>query len=69
LRGDLDSLIINNLVATADGTGIAFDTVRSPFLEGEPAFEGSRIFRESHIQISVLTSASILGVFRPSLIS
>ena len=67
LRGDLDCLVINELVAAADESGITFDTVRSPFLEGEPAFEGSRILRESHIQVAVRTSANILGVFRPNL--
>jgi hypothetical protein len=69
LRSDLDCLVINELVAASDESGIAYDTVRSAFLEGEPAFEGSRIFRESHIQVSVLTTASIVGVFRPNLIS
>jgi hypothetical protein len=65
-RGDLDCLVINELVAAADDAGVKFDTVRSPFLEGEPAFEGSRILRESHIQIAVRTKANILGVFRPN---
>ena len=69
LRGDRDCLVINELVSASGELGIAFDTVRSAFLEGEPAFEGSRILRESHIQVSVLTTASIVGVFRPNLIS
>ncbi len=68
LRGDLDCLVINELVAAANKSGIKFDTVRSPFLEGEPAFPGSRVFRKSHIQIAVRSTASILGVFRPNLI-
>jgi hypothetical protein len=67
LRGDLDCLVINELVATANNSGITFDTVRSPFLEGEPAFEGSRILRETHVQIAVRTKSKILGVFRPNL--
>ena len=67
LRGDLDCLVINELVAAANESGITFDTVRSPFLEGEPAFEGSRVFRESHIQIAVRSTDNILGVFRPNI--
>lgn len=66
-RHDLDCLVINELVDTAAEAGIDFQTVRCPFLEGDPAFPGSRIRRESHIQIAVRDRACILGVFRPNL--
>jgi hypothetical protein len=64
-RRDLDCLVINQLVTSAADEGISFQTVRCPFLEGEPAFPGSGILRESHIQIAVRDKDCILGVFRP----
>lgn len=42
------------------------DAVRGAFQEGEPAFPGAKIFRESHIQIAVRDPRCILGVFRPT---
>lgn len=48
------------------GVGFRFRTVRCPFLEGESAFPGSRILKESHVQIAVRDTACILGVFRPN---
>jgi hypothetical protein len=62
----LDCLVINRLAKSAETDSIPFDTVRCPFLEGEPAFEGSRILSESHIQIVVRNKASIVGIFRPN---
>ncbi len=44
----------------------AYETVRGAFWEGPPAFEGSTIRRESHIQIAVREPRCILGVFRPT---
>ena len=65
-RRDLDCFVGNSLVASADlESQIKFQTVRCPFLEGEPAYPGSAIFRESHIQVAVRDSSCILGVFRP----
>jgi hypothetical protein len=67
-RRDLDCLVINTLVAQAEEEeGVRFQTVRCPFLEGELAFPGSGIYRESHVQIAVRDYRSILGVFRPTL--
>ena len=42
-----------------------FQTVRCPFLEGTRAFPGSRILRESHVQIAFRDRSCILGIFRP----
>jgi hypothetical protein len=65
---DLDCLVINELIASLEvNSGIRFQTVRSPFLEGQPAFRGSGILRESHIQIAVRDRECILGIFRPNL--
>jgi hypothetical protein len=66
-RRDLDCLIVNELVETAEEDGLIFQTVRCPFLEGKPAFPGSGILRESHVQIAVRDKSCILGVFRPNL--
>ncbi len=68
-RRELDCLVINELLNGTDTTtdrGI-YDTARCPFLEGEPAYPGSGILRESHMQLVVLNRRSILGVFRPNL--
>lgn len=66
-RRDLDCLVINELVKEAAMIEDPFQTVRCPFLEGEAAFPGSGILKESHIQIAVIDRQCILGVFRPNL--
>src|SRR4051812_24847694 len=64
-RRELDCLVINSLVS-GQSEGQQFQAVRGPFLEGRPAYPGSHILRESHIQIAVRDRACILGVFRPT---
>lgn len=66
-RRELDCLVINHTVKMARARGNPFQTIRCPFLEGAPAFPGSAIFRESHIQLVVIDPKSILGIFRPNL--
>jgi hypothetical protein len=44
--------------------GIKYQTVRGVFLEGEPAFPGSKIALKSHIQVAVRNPDCILGFFR-----
>lgn len=63
----LDCLVVNELIRDAEQTSGAIQTVRCPFLEGEPAFPGAGILKESHIQIAVVDRSCILGVFRPNL--
>lgn len=60
----LDCLVVNELVRQ---TKAGFQTVRSPFLEGRPAFPRSGIRKQSHIQIAVVDKSCILGVFRPNI--
>jgi hypothetical protein len=60
----LDCSILNYYLSSVDNVGV-FDTVRCGFIEGERAFPGSGIYRQSHIQIAVRDPACILGVFRP----
>lgn len=61
-----DCAVINwYLEALENSGGPSYDTVRGCFLEGGPAFSGSKISKEAHIQIAVRNPACILGVFRP----
>jgi hypothetical protein len=42
-----------------------FDSTRSVFTEGGPAFEGARLFEKSHIQICIRNPNCIQGFFMP----
>lgn len=68
LRNELDCLMINAATELNEGRVHPedFQTVRCPFLEGEPVYEGSMILRRSHIQLAVVDTRCILGVFRPN---
>lgn len=61
-----DCSVLNFYLDWLEGVGTKYDTVRCGFPEGDPAFEGSGIYQQSHIQIAVRNAASIIGVFRPS---
>jgi hypothetical protein len=63
----LDCAVLNWYLERASRKGLKYDTVRCGFSEGEPAFEGSGIYQESHIQIAVRNPACVLGVFRPTM--
>ena len=61
-----DCAVLNwYLEALENSGGPRYDTVRGCFLEGGPAFSGSKISKEAHIQIAVRNPDCILGVFRP----
>jgi hypothetical protein len=49
----------------AEGQHVKYQTVRGVFLEGKPAFPGSKIALKSHIQIAVKDPACIVEFFRP----
>jgi hypothetical protein len=61
----LDRLVLNAYLERLDTAGEHYQTVRAAFEEGEPAFPGSMIRRETHIQIAVRDARCVLGVFRP----
>jgi hypothetical protein len=65
----LDCAVLNFYLAWLESRDqrSRYDTVRCGFVEGEPAFPGSGIRRQSHVQLAVRTPACILGVFRPML--
>jgi hypothetical protein len=57
LRGEVDA---------EDGDGLSpYDTVRSPFREGDMLYDGAGFQAENHIQIAVCNIACIRGYFRP----
>ena len=51
-----------------DNRGRSYDTIRCGFIEGPPAFEGSGIRGQSHVQIAVKNPACVVGVFRPTIV-
>lgn len=60
----LDCLVINAATARAESDlGCPYDTVRCPFVEGEPVFPESHFFDHSHIQISVRNPSAIVELF------
>jgi hypothetical protein len=62
----LDCVAINYLVDTLEEERAAqIQTVRGAFEEGDQAFPGSMLKKETHIQVAVRDPQCILGVFRP----
>ena len=64
-----DCAVLNNLSHPPRGERIIYDTVRCGFVEGPPAFEGSGIRHQSHVQIAVRNPACVVGVFRPTMLA
>jgi len=60
----LDCAVLNSCLDFVDPP---FQTVRGAFWEGELAYPGAMIRKESHIQIAVRDRGCVLGVFRPTL--
>lgn len=60
-----DCAVLNFYLEACEREGKTYQTVRGCFVEGGPAFTGSKIYKQSHIQISVRDLNCILGVFRP----
>ena len=61
----LDCAVLNLYFTRLAERGETYDTVRCGFVEGPPAFEGSGIRHQSHVQVAVRTPTCIVGVFRP----
>ncbi len=56
----LDRLIIDRLTETSGSLGgVNYQTVRCPFEEGEPVYEGAMLKTQSHVQIAVRDNACI----------
>ena len=60
------AVIDYTLSSIAEAERITYQTVRGVFLEGKPAFPGSKIALKSHIQIAVKDRGCIVGFFRPN---
>ena len=68
LLRDRDCAVLNFYLRwIAERRNRFYDTVRCGFVEGPPAFEGSGIRQQSHIQIAVRNPACVVGVFRPTM--
>jgi hypothetical protein len=63
----LDCTMLNWYLSGLKADGLLYQSVRGSFTEGGPAFPGSAIERESHIQIAIRDPGCIIGVFRPIL--
>jgi hypothetical protein len=62
----LDCAVLNGYFdLLKEETGQEYDTVRCGFVEGEPAYPGAGIYKESHVQLVVRNPQSIVGAFRP----
>jgi hypothetical protein len=61
----LDCAVLNWYLSHLEQSGVVHDTVRAAFLEGGPAFRGSKLQKETHVQIAVRSPSCIVGVFRP----
>ena len=62
----LDRAVIEFAIKLSEeADGRKFDTVRGAFWEGGPAFPGSEIQKQSHIQIAVRNPKCVLGYFSP----
>jgi len=59
----LDRLIIENYCRRqAVAAGAPYQTVRGCFFEGRPVFPGSKILRETHVQVAVRDDSDISGL-------
>lgn len=62
----LDCMVLNTLhELRADQKLLEYDSVRGPFLEGDPIYESAGFRSHSHIQLCVRNTACIKAYFRP----
>lgn len=69
LLRNLDCAALNFAMRETDAAegrgGVHFQTVRGVFVEGDPAFDGSRIHAKTHVQVAVRDPSVVLGYFLP----
>lgn len=72
LLRNLDCGVLNFAMHSMDlseaGGRCHFQSVRGVFIEGEPAFPGSRIHAKTHVQIAIRDPEVIMGYFLPGYI-
>ena len=67
-KRELDCQVIQALHLYRKENGLApYDSVRAPFPEDEPLYEGAGFRKRNHIQIAVINPECIKGYFRPIL--
>ncbi len=64
-KRELDSAVIRYTIDMLRAKGIAIDTVRAAFWEGEELYPSAGFREKSHIQIAVINQDCIKGVFLP----
>lgn len=65
-KRELDCQVIQALHLYREDQGLPrYDTVRAPFPEDEPLYDGAGFRRRNHIQIAVIDTDCIKGYFRP----
>jgi hypothetical protein len=64
-RRHLDCAVLNFYLEELAHERLLYQSVRCAFSEGQPAFPGSRLRAESHIQVAIREPACIIGVFDP----
>lgn len=60
-----DCAVLNFYFRLLEDRALRYDSVRCAFTEGRPAFAGSGIRCQSHVQLAIRNPACIVGVFRP----
>ena len=60
----LDCAVINHLHII---TKSKFDSVRGLFIEGDRVFPGGEIFHKTHMEIAVINTKCIVGLFIPAI--
>ena len=62
---ELDCAVIRYAHKIAKENGMEFDSVRAGFWEGEPLYSGAGFKEKNHIQLAILNTNCIKGVFLP----
>jgi len=62
---ELDCAVIRYACALAEELGEPFDSIRSAFIEGAPLYEGAKFHSENHIQLAIINTDCIKGIFLP----
>jgi hypothetical protein len=64
-KRELDCAVIRYAHQLAIDEGFPFDSVRAAFIEGEPLYDNAGFKQQNHIQIAILNSDCIKGIFLP----
>ena len=64
---DLDCIVVNSTCEYLASQGLAYDTVRGAFPEGDPIFAESKILTKTHVQICVRSPEVVVAYFIPKI--